>query len=140
MVAYNSEPFIYHSLYSGLKVTKLFIYMFVAFIVSYLPMFVSGLLHISVPNYDYYTPLLRKIIDLDFFMYLSSCLSNPFMTLAYKTEYRKGVLKLFHAFAVKTAGSGSTTSGDDREDDTQIMMDKRSSFRRTTQSFSSKVE
>ena len=70
-----------------IRITKIFTSMFIAFIISHLPVFVTGLVHISVSS-SAYTPLLRKIMTLDFTFYLFNCLFNPIVTLTYKEDFK----------------------------------------------------
>lgn len=75
-----------------MRVSKIFISMFVAFICTYLPVFVTGIVYIaggfqSVKVSDY------KYFSLDLLFYLYNSLFNPIVTLAFKEDYRKNFRK-----------------------------------------------
>ena len=87
-----------------MRVSKIFIAMFVAFICTYIPVFLSGLVFISgvyklLPNSAY------KYFSLDLIFYLCNSICNPFLTLLFKEDYRKNVRKFFttvHSLTVFT--------------------------------------
>ena len=89
--------------------SKIFMAMFVAFVVTYLPMIATGIVHIVGGfNKDDY-----KYTALDVLFYFVNSLFNPVLTLLYKEDYRKVVnkmkLRLFKG-RERTLSSGS---GDD---------------------------
>ena len=71
-----------------LRVTKIFISMFIAFIISYLPLFVTGLIHISGVSATF-TPHELNYMSLDVIFYFCNCLFNPIVTLWYKEDYKR---------------------------------------------------
>lgn len=77
-----------------MKITQIFISMFVAFLVSYLPVFINGIIHISLGS-ENYTPLLLKIMSLDLTFYLLNCIFNPIVTIIYKEDFKKRFGNIF---------------------------------------------
>ena len=70
-----------------MRVSKIFIAMFVAFVVTYSPLIVTGIIHIvgGFHESDY------KYTALDILFYFVNSLFNPALTLMYKEDYRKVV-------------------------------------------------
>lgn len=71
-----------------LRVTKIFISMFFAFILSYLPLFITGIVHI-VQISGTFTHIELCFMSLDLIFFLCNCLFNPLITLTYKEDYRR---------------------------------------------------
>lgn len=71
-----------------LRTIKLFISMFVVFIISYLPLFITGLIHISDASATF-TSAQLQYMSLDVVFYLCNSVFNPTLTLVYKEDYKR---------------------------------------------------
>lgn len=70
-----------------LRVTKIFMSMFIAFIISYVPLFVTGLIHISGKSTSF-SEIDHNYMSLDVIFYLFNCLFNPLVTISCKEDYK----------------------------------------------------
>lgn len=71
-----------------LRITKLFISMFISFIVSYLPLFITGVIHIDGASNEFSHRQI-ECMKIDVVLYLCNSVFNPIVTLTYKEDYKR---------------------------------------------------